>query len=359
VVSPKAVEDNKTDDDPWAHEWLIANAVGTGPYTLAENSLNEQVKFEKFDDFHGGWTGNHFSEIILRVVPENTTRRQLLEQGDVDATTNNLTVEDVEALKSNQDLVVLEYPTTRVNWGIMNAIKLPKEARQGFCYAFPYDDVINGVYKGNLVRSGPIPSTVKGSDPNVFLYQTDLDKAKQLILSGGISEGASFEYMYTTGDPTLRSVAELFQANVNKMGFDLKLSEVDVATEDDLVYGDSPGEERPDFIGDWGWWPDYNDPWNQLAPNFLKSATGGGGSNSGYWVNDRFEEIMTQAEHYTDEDQLNTLMKEAQNILTEQDPPAIFYGEVKYYTILKKDIQGFVANPLYLDVYPFYQMSRG
>ena len=32
---------------------------------------------------------------------------------------------------------------------------------------------------------------------------------------------------------------------------------------------------------------------------------------------------MAEAEHYTDEDQLVALMKEAQNILTEQDPPAI------------------------------------
>lgn len=358
VVSPKAIEDNKTKDDPWAHEWFISNAVGTGPYKLTENSINDKVVFEKFDDYHGGWSGNHFSEIVLRVVPENTSRRLLLERGEADATTNNLTVEDVEALKSNPGLVVLEYPTTRVNWAIMNAVKLSKEARQGFSYAFPYDDVMNSVYKGLLVRSGPIPSTVKGADPDVFIYQTDLDRAKQLILSAGFKEGDSFEYLYSSGDALTKSVAELFQANVAKMGFDLKLSEVALADEEDLVYGDSPAEERPEFVGDWAWWPDFNDPRNQLAPNFTKEQIGNGGSNGGYWENDRFEEIMAEAKHYKDEAQLETLMKEAQNILTEKDPPAIYYGEVKYYTILRNDIQGFVANPLYLDAYNFYQMSR-
>jgi peptide/nickel transport system substrate-binding protein len=358
VVSPTAVEENKTDEDPFAHEWFVSNAVGTGPYKLVENSVNERIAFEKFDEYHRGWSGNHFSEVILRVVPENTTRRQLLEQGEADATTNNLTVEDVDSLKSNPDLVVLEYETTRVNWGIMNAVKLSKEARQGFSYAFPYDNVMNGVYKGLLIRSGPIPATVKGADPNVFIYQTDLEKAKQLITSAGFKEGDTFEYMFSSGDAITKSIAELFQANVAEMGFQLNLSEVDLATEEDLVYGDSPGEDRPDFIGDWAWWPDYNDPWNQLAPNFLESSTGGGGSNGGWWVNDRFEEIMAEAEHYTDEEQLNTLMKEAQNILTEQDPPCIYYGEVKYYTVLQKNIQGFVANPLYLDAYNFYDMSK-
>ena len=53
-------------------------------------------------------------------------------------------------------------------------------------------------------------------------------------------------------------------------------------------------------IGSWAWWPDYNDPWNQMLPNFAKVSTGGGGSNGGYYVNDRFEAIMAEAAHFTD-----------------------------------------------------------
>jgi peptide/nickel transport system substrate-binding protein len=359
VVSPKAWEDNKTDDDPWAHQWLSFNAVGTGPYKLVENS-SEQIVMEKFDEYHGGWDGNHFDQIVFRIVPEDTTRRQLLEQGEADAATFNLTPDDVEALKSNPDLQVLVYPSTRVNWAIMNAPRLKtKEVRQGFSYAFPYDDVMNGAYKGLLKRSGPIPDTVKDADPNVFLYQTDLEKAKSLILSGGFQEGDSFDYQTTSDDEVEKSVAQLFQHNVEQMGFKLDIVLVDTATHNDIIYGDSPAEERPMFMGAWAWWPDYNDPYNQLYPNFAKASTGGGGSNGGYWVNDRFEEIMAQAEHYTNENRLAELMTEAQNILTEQDPPAIYYGEVQYYTILGKDIQGFYANPLYLEAYPFYRMYRG
>ena len=112
------------------------------------------------------------------------------------------------------------------------------------------------------------------------------------------------------------------------MGFDLELISVDYATIESTVYGDAPPEERPHFIGGWGWWPDYNDPWNQLWPNFTEANIGGGGSNGGAWVNPRFEEIMAEAEHFESEEQLDELMKEAQNILTEQDPPAIYYGQV-------------------------------
>jgi peptide/nickel transport system substrate-binding protein len=357
VVSPTAVEQNKTDDDPWAHTWFQANAVGTGPYKLVENSLSERVVLERFDDYHGGWDGSHFDQVVFRIVEENAVRRQLLEQGEADALTQDLTPEDVESLKTAPNLNVLTYPSTRVNWAIMNAVRMKTpDVRKGFSYAFPYDEVLNGVYKGLVKRSGPIPDTVIGYDSNVFIYQTDLDKAKQLILSGGFKEGDSFDFVIASGDEVAKSVAQLFQANLQQIGFKLEITELDLATQESIVYGDQSPDEKPMFF-DWAWWPDFNDPWNQLKANFVKSAIGSGGSNAGGWVNDRFEQLMNEAQH-ADQAHLVELMKEAQNILTEQDPPAIYYGQSLYYTILGKDIQGFVPNPLYLAAYPFWDMSR-
>jgi len=359
VISPTAISKNATDDDPYAHEWAKASAVGSGPYTLESNSLNEGLVLKKFDGYHRGWEGNHFNEIIFRVVPEDGTRRQLLERGEADAAAFNLTFEAVDALRSNPDLQVVEYPTTAVSWVIMNSPRLlKKEVRQGLSFAFPYDDVINVVFKGLMKRSGPIADTVRGYDPDVFLYQTDLDKAKELILSGGFKEGDVFEYMVDSTQESEQVISQLFQANLQQIGFDLELASVDYATLESTVFGDAPPEERPHMIGGWGWWPDYNDPWNQLWPNFTEANVGGGGSNAGAWVNPRFEEIMTEAEHFESEEQLDKLMKEAQNIVTEQDPPVIYYGQVVRYTILGKDIKGFVPNPLYLDSFNFYGMSR-
>ncbi len=359
VVNPAMVAEHKTDDDPWAHEWFLTNASGTGPYQLKENQPTQQVVLAKFDDYHGGWDGNHFDQIVVRIVPENATRRQLLEGGDADATTFNLTPDDVEALTSASGINIEVYDSTAVYWTIMNAARLKtKEVRQGFSYAFPYDDVVGSAYKGLIKRSGPLADNVRGHDPQVFLYQTDLTRAKELILAGGFKEGDTFDYMVQSGDEVESVVAQLFQANVQEMGFKLDLVEVERSALVDLVYGNSPVEERPMFVGGWGWWPDYNDPWNLFSPNF-SDKTKDGISNGGYWLNDRFEAIMTEAESYTDEARLIELMKEAQQILTEQDPPVIYYGQLKWYTVLRDDIQGFVPNPLYLSSYPFYKMSRG
>lgn len=361
VVNPRVIEANKTDDDPYAHEWLTQNAegAGSGPYILSENLPGERQVLTKFDDYHGGWKGTEFDEIVVRIVPENATRRLLIEQGDADAVTLNLTPDDVESMKTNPDLQVLTYDSTRVNWIIMNVDRLKtKEVRQGMSYAFPYQEAIDGAYKGLIKRSGALPDNVRAADPNVFLYQTDLVKAKELILSGGFQEGDTFEFVTQSGDEIEKTCAQLFQANLQQMGFNLDIQEVEGGALSEMVYGDLTAEEQAHFIGSWAWWPDYNDPYNQFFPNFTQYSIDHGGSNAGNWVNPRFEEIMAEAATYTDENRLVEIMKEAQNILTEQDPPCIYEGQVIYYTILRKDIQGFYGNPLYISTYPFYAMSR-
>ncbi len=358
IVAPSAWAENGTEDDPWAHEFLSFDAIGTGPYRLVENNITEVVRFEKFDDYHGGWEGPHFSEVVMRVVSENATRRQLMEEGESDIITYLLTGEDVRAMEENPALTVLIYPSTRVNWGILNAVRLNTDARRGLSYAFPYDAVIEGAYDGLLQRSGPIPSTVRGYDPNVFLYPTDLPKAAELLAAGGFPEGSELSMLVVSETVEDTVVAQLLQASLAEIGINLTIGEIDTATYDEIIFGDSPVEEKEDILGSWEWWPDYNDPHNQLAPNFLASAQGGGGSNGGGWVNERFEEIMAEAEQFENDDQLVALMKEAQQILTELDPPVIYYGETLMYTIMQKAIQGFVPNPLYLESYFFYDMYR-
>jgi peptide/nickel transport system substrate-binding protein len=358
VVNPRMVEEHKTEEDPWAHEWFLINASGTGPYQLVENSPSEQVIMTKFEDYHGGWERPHFDEIHVRIVGEDSTRRQLLENGDADALTQNLSPDSVEAMKANPDLHVELYNSTSVYWVIMNAPRLlTPEARQGFSYAFPYDDVVNSAYRGQITRSGPLASSVRAADPDIFLYETDLEKAKELILSAGFQEGDIFDYWFQAGDEVERVIAQLFQANVQAMGFTLELVEVDRSALVEMVYGDSPAEERAMFFGGWGWWPDYNDPWNQLDPNF-SPKDGAGISNGGWWVNERFNELMALSQNFQTDEELDEWMKEIQNILTEQDPPAIYYGELIWFTVLRKDIKGFVPNPLYLASYNFVDMYR-
>ena len=358
IVSRTDVEANKTDDDPWANQWFIMNANGTGPYQLVENSPNERFVLQKFEGYHRGWTGAEFETVIFRVVPENATRRQLIENGEADILTASLTEEDYEALRSNPDVQVISYPTTRVEWLILNAVTLSADARKGLSYAFPYDDVIQGLYKGKVKRTGPLPDNVRGYDPEVFIYPTDLAMAKELLTAGGVAEGTTISMMIDSQSEESRITAELFLASLAEIGIALEISAVEYSTVEETVYGDQPAEEKPHLIGLWSWWPDFNDGANQLEPNYAVSSAGGGGSNAGYYNNARFEEILAEANAGVDDARYMELMKEAQDILVQQDPASIFIGQREYTSVLRADVQGFIPNPLYLEQYLLREFSR-
>lgn len=358
VVSPTAVEKNKTEDDPWAHNWFLSNAVGTGAYQLTEYDLKNQAVFKKFDQYHGGWDGPHFSEVVLRVVPEDATRRQLLEQKQATGAINNVTPDDMAAMKSEPSLQVVTYPSTHVAFVLLNTAKLNVSARQGLCYAFPYDEIIHGVYRGTIKRTGPIPSNVRGYNPALSLPPTDLAKAKDLLAKGGLAAGSKIVMLIASEEETDKSGAELFQANLAQIGYTLDIQMVDTSTQNDIMLGDKTAADRPELMGSWAWWPDYNDPWNQISPNFLKGAIGNGGANAGGYVNDQVEQLMEQARNYTSDAQLVDVMTKAQQILVNDDPAAIFLGERQYFTILQAGVKGYAPNPLYLDIFDIYPMSE-
>jgi peptide/nickel transport system substrate-binding protein len=358
VVNPRTVEANKTDDDPWANGWFIMNADGTGPYKLIENNLDEGMKFERHEGYWGTFPEGGFHTIRVRVVPENATRRQLAEQGELDLITQSLTEEDHEALRSNSALQVLTYPTTRVDWFILNYVTLSLEARQGLAWAFPYDEVVKGVYKDTVKRTGPISDNVQGYDPEAFLYTTDLEQARTLLETAGLVNGDSITILIDSESEKSRTISELFQANLAEIGVTLELEAVDYATQEAIVYGDMPAEEKQDMIGLWSWWPDYNEGWNQLYPNFVIESAGGNASNGGYYNNPSVEELMVQARDVATTEEKDALMKEIQDILIRQDPAAIFIGQVLYTTVADATIKGLEFNPLYIEQYFFHRYYR-
>ncbi len=154
-------------------------------------------------------------------------------------------------------------------------------------------------------------------------------------------------------------MAELFLANLAEIGITLDIQAVDTTHPGGHRLRRRSGEEKPHMIGMWAWWPDYNDGWNQLAPNFLIESAGGGGSNAGYYNNPTVQDLMKQAQFGTDAAELDALMKQIQAILVQEDPAAIFIGQVLYTTVADATIQGIEINPIYIEQYMFHRYYRG
>ncbi|HET7035291.1 MAG TPA: ABC transporter substrate-binding protein [Thermomicrobiaceae bacterium] len=354
IVSPTAMNAHKTNDDPYAHQWFSQNMVGTGPWKVTEASPQEKFVLDRFADFHG--KPPFFDRVTVRVVTEDATRRQLIESGEVDGVAE-LPPDYYQEMAKNPALQIVKYDTTECDWVRMNYAKLSKEMRQGFCYAFPYDEVISQVLKGFAKEQGPIADTVIGFDSSIPVYKTDLDKAKQILQQAGVKSSDEFTYMYASGDASDASLAQLFQANLQQIGVKLTLQQVDRSALISLNYGDSPPEQRPHFTSS-GWWPDYNDSWNQLYPNFHSDSVGSKGSNSSFYENKDFDAAMDQLKNAKTLDDIKQGTGKVVKILMWDDPAAIFYAQIIRAMNLRSDIKGFVPNGIYINSYNFNEMWR-
>jgi peptide/nickel transport system substrate-binding protein len=360
IVNAKVALEHEEDGD-FGNAWLQLNAegTGTGAWKLVSFEPGSQVELARNENYWRGWEGNHFDRIIVRVVEEQETMRQLVESGDVDIMDRfSVAFDAIDELKTVPTLQVDESDSTEVHYFAMTEagpLATP-EARQAMGYAFPYQEVIDGFYRGHASRANSlIAPSVRGYQQDGFFFETDLDKAKDLLAAAGVSEGTELKFtMEAGGDQTL---PQLFQANLAKIGITLTIELLDQVTFTGLFYGDTPAEERPAFL-DWGWWPDYNDAWNVLYPTTSCDSWGSKGANGGFYCNEDVDKLLAEAKDASTLDSYTEVLDKIQTIITKEDVPVICAGQPKWTTVLQADIEGFVFNPINLGTYDFWTLSR-
>jgi len=74
LVSPKVFTEHSKGPTDQGHEWLQTHAVGTGPYMLQSIQPNDQVVLVQNPNYWRGWSGNHFKQVIIKQIPESSTR---------------------------------------------------------------------------------------------------------------------------------------------------------------------------------------------------------------------------------------------------------------------------------------------
>ncbi len=360
VVNAKKLRDEHEDDGDWGHFWAQTNAegTGTGPYRIVSNEPNNELVMEAYEGYWRGWEGRHYTRVVIRTVTENETRRQLLESGDADIV-DSLTNEAITALESNPDVTVMSEFVTRCDYfgmAVAGPLASP-EARRAMCFAFPYSDVIQGVF-GERARQprGAVPQVIHGFDPETFQYPTDLDQARELLAAAGVEEGTTLSLVLEPGDEPTMVAAQLFQVNLAEIGINLDIQQLDTGAMVALVYGDAPPEERPNFMP-WFWWPDYNDAWNHLYPQIVSTAAGSAGSNMGFFNNPEVDALMETAGTAADEATYLDAISQVQQIISADDPPAVYWAERAWNVLFRNRVTGIFINPINIGTYNFWEMG--
>ena len=357
ILDSRAVKAHEVKHD-WGHAWVATHDAGTGPYMIQSLTVNQQVALARFPGYWGGWSGRHFSRVLITTVTDSTTRRELVERGQADITFD-LTPQDYNALKSNSKVqVVAPYATQIVYIAMTPSGPLASPlARQALSYAFPYDALIKGIYGGYAKRSnGVIPSTILGYNSKGFQYTTDLMKAKALFRQAGVPQGTTLTYTYDPNFPNSQ-MGQILAAQLQQVGINLKLQQLDTGAFSTLFYGTAPASQRPNLLA-YTWWPDYNDPYDMA--NTLIGGTQGppNGNNGGLYRNKRVDALLARMENASP-GTVGRLGVQLQDLSTRVDPACIWAAEPAQVTVLAGNLRGYIANPVDLRTFFFYTMYRG
>jgi peptide/nickel transport system substrate-binding protein len=343
----------------FGHAWAQTSTegLGTGPYRITTFDPIGDTLLERNENYWGGWNGSHFERIILRNVPEAEIRRDLVEEGVVDIA-GNISPEALHSLGDNPDLAVNAFYNLTVVYIALTPtgpLQSPS-ARQAICYAFPYDEVVNGVYEGFAKRAiGPCAELCRGFNPETFVYNTDLDRARALFDEAGVPQDTTLTMVVPLSSPWAGSIAELLRQNLEQFGIKLETQLADYATLISIYYGEMPTEERPHLMPSF-WSPDYNDAWNHLWPQVSSEAWQAG--NIGHYANPQVDTLLDQARSATDEQTYQAALSEVQQIVTRDDPAAIYMVQPQWPFVLRKNIGGFIPNAVNGDLLDFYGLYR-
>jgi peptide/nickel transport system substrate-binding protein len=355
ILDARALKAHEKKHD-WGHAWATDHDAGTGPYVIQSWIHNQQVVLTRFPGYWGGWSGRHFSKVIVRTVPETSTRRELVERGQADLTFD-LTPEDNLALSHNPAVKVIAPYGTEVEFIYMTEAGplASTYARQALSYAFNYDAVIKGVFKGYARRAyGCLPSTMLGYDPNQFHYHTDLNRARALLQKAGVKPGTTLTY--ATYNSIGNKIGLILQAQLAQLGLNLKMQQLtEAAFTTGILYSSLPANKRPNLMA-WGWWPDFNDPYDECNILLNSASAGSAGANAGFYHNKQVDALLNKMKNASGEE-LISLAHKMQEVAA-LDPPAIWTDEPAKVTVMVKNLHGYVFNPVELDTYDFYSMYR-
>ena len=279
--------DPENEKDP-----LYAVENGTGPFVLKTWVPEELILLERFDDY---WRGPaKVKNVQIKYVTEYTTRKLMLQAGDVDMAYIPLQyiseVENIAGVEVTKNIprlvnVVSMFPWTinaegnsYIGSGKLDGEGIPPDffsdihVRKGFSYLFPYDIFITKVAKGMAIRNpGPIPKGIQGyTDDPALYYEFSLLKAKeefQMAWGGELWEkGCKFNIFYNEGNDVRKAASDMISTYAKMLNPKFVLTPIGVQWSSYLKAFLT--EKLPIYTI--GWQADYPDPHN-WAPVYMGS----------------------------------------------------------------------------------------
>ncbi len=329
-------------------------AVGTGPFKMTEWKPKEYVKLEKFADYYDPNAPDLDGIVITRLDQAETLVPNLM-SGAVDGVGHvpAANVDEITADPNYTDLV--NEGSGNITNIIVNTKIAPldkKEVRQALSYALDRQLIAEQVYYGvaePITSPFYSPASLAYREDLVMAHPFDLDKAKALLEQAGVG---NFEltFITATGFPDWKIYAQIWQADLAKIGITLKIEEFDTAKYYDIVLNHSDLEGYN--LAGWATGRTKRDPAIFFQTQQQYAAGPKTGMENPYgWYNAEYEDSVAKASTEMDTAKRQALYQRANEILVDE-LPMIQVATNPTVAGLSKDVKG-----LYADLIGFYKFD--
>lgn len=304
-------------------EQIALNPVGTGRYKFVEHIKEDHLDLVVNENYWGEKPA--ITKVRFRPITNEATRTATMLSGEVDFTVD-VAVRDVDRLKSNSDIDVVEQPSLRIIYLNMDgwrddspAVQKPNplkdiRVRKAIYHAIDEDTIVKNVMNGQAYpATSYIPEVFLGYNPDIKRLEYNPEKAKELLADAGYPDG--FEIVldapnnrYVNDEQIAQSVASYLQ----KVGIKLELNLMPKSL---FFKHITTREDKTSFC--MTGWADSGGEGAILLKDLLYTygeKEGYGNVNRGYYKNDKVNELIDKAYQTADKDERARLVAEAAQI---------------------------------------------
>lgn len=312
---------------------------GTGPYALEEYVPGERVTLKKFADYWNKDNVGNVEEAEFRVIKDDQSGVMSFQMGDIDII-HRMGAEYVSMVENSGN--ILEGEQNMVQLLALNNSVAPLDnlkVRQAINYAINKKEIIDGASLGKgAITGGAVSPSVKSiyNKETESLYNTDLEKSKELLKEVGYSNGLKLVLRAPANYRVHVDAAQIIKEQLAKIGIDVEIEEIE-----------------------WGTW--LSDVYKNR--NYQMTVIGFEGKPSPYatvdryrtkdprnmvnFSNEEYDQIIAKIPTEIDQEKQAKLYRDAQKVLTE-NVGAVFLQAPNYIVAINKNIEGFKIYPLYV-----------
>ncbi|GAA0896851.1 ABC transporter substrate-binding protein [Pseudonocardia zijingensis] len=209
---------------------FFRSPIGSGPFRVTSFVPGDHLELAAHTTY---WNGAPAAGgLLLRSIPEVTTRITALESGEVQLTWP-LPSDQIARLRQNGDLRLYDSPSYQHWFNWFNCSRAPftdPRVRQAMWHAIDAESLVANVFPETAaVAQAPITSAVFGFAAQ-RPYAYDPQRARDLLAEAGLAGGFRTSLIWNrTQAPQIRQVAETFVSSWREIGVEVVPQELEEA----------------------------------------------------------------------------------------------------------------------------------